>query len=318
MKYRINRIGVLFGCLVAGGAGLVSCLAAGCGGDDTIVNAPDGGDATAGGDARADTNPSPDAPSQDAAVDTSVAVDANMFDANGFVDTGAMADAPPLQGFPSAVDQAYCTRLQQCCLVPNGSWDPNCGPELDGVGGIIGIWDHNAALDGGHVTYDAAAAGTCLNYLLSLNCGVVPSAAVRIIRDLCFGAMQGTLGPDGGCVDALECQAGLYCRLAADGGAGNCTALQGQGQPCTDITLSTDCTYLGNGTPALYCAPNPDGGGATCQPALPLDAGCSVAAACQSWSCNYPICDDSFVFSDPGVPNGTCASFTIVDAGGGG
>ena len=241
---------------------------------------------------------------------------------NGFVDVGDVAiDVPALGQFPHAVDVAYCTRLQQCCLVPPSQWNQDsngngCVPFLDNNDGVAGLTAYNAALDSGLVLYDAAAARTCLSYVLSFTCGEVPASAVELIRSQCYGAMQGTLSAGTGpCVNALECKSGLYCQTAADGGPGNCVALEGQGQPCTDTNNSTDCTYLGNGLPALYCSDPGEGGTPTCQPALPLDGGCSVAQACQNLDCNYPVCTNSYTFSDPGQPNGTCAYFTLVEAG---
>jgi hypothetical protein len=327
MKLDVRRAYVLYA-VVASAAGAVVSTAAGCGDDNSVTSGEDSGsDSTAegGGDVQAtETGPDADAGTMDSA-DAPATED--VSDApSGFVDVGDVAiDVPPLGQFPHAVDLAYCTRLQQCCMVPSSQWDNTndqngCVPTLDTYGGVVGIADFNSALDSGLVLYDASAAKTCLDYVYSFTCGTVPASAITFIRDQCFGAMQGTLtAGNGPCVNSLQCTSGLYCQLTADGGPGNCTALKTQGQPCVDTTLSTDCTYLGNGTPALYCFDPMDGGAPTCQPALPLDAStCTGNAACQTWTCNYPTCVDTVVFSDPGTPMGICATFTIVDAGGGG
>jgi hypothetical protein len=117
--------------------------------------------------------------------------------------------------------------------------------------------------------------------------------------------MQGTLGSgQGPCVDSIQCQAGLYCSTATH----VCTPLEGLGQPCQDQVLSTDCTYLGEGTPALYCQATADGG--TCQPAQDAGSSCVYGQACLSGVCAFPACSNTDVFSDPGVPNGICATFT--------
>ncbi len=187
---------------------------------------------------------------------------------------------------------------------------------FDMYGGVVGVANHKTGVGSGLVVYDAAAAQTCLDSVLSFACGSGPSSAIDLVRNECFGAMQGTLtAGNGPCFDSLECVSGLYCQAGADGGPNTCAALKTQGQPCTDTTHSSDCTYLGNGTPALYCQPV-DGGTPTCQPDLPVDAGCTANAQCLTWACDDPICVSSYVFSDPGQPNGTCAYFTLPDAGG--
>lgn len=312
MKRRDHGLFVLYGCL-AGGAALMFGTTAGCG-DDSSGAAPSVVDATA------DTKPTAPDAMEDSHVDAGTAT---MSDGpSGFADVGDVAIAiPSLSQFPHAVDVAYCTRLQQCCMVPAADWNQTgtsgCVSTLDTMGGVLGLGGFASALESGHVEYDASAAKNCLDHVYSFSCGAVPASAIAFTRDVCFGAMHGTLGAGAGpCVSSLECASGLYCRVVSGGGPGTCVALQGQGQACADTTASTDCTYLGNGTPALFCFDPGDGGTPTCEPALPLDAGpCNQAAACQSWACNYPTCVGTIVFSDPGAPNGTCAAFSIDDAG---
>lgn len=319
-----SRLYVLLALAAGGGACMLSAMA-GCGDDNSVSGGDSGGDSTAdsSGDSMAaetgtETGTGGDASEAGADGNGSDVTDAG----SGFVDVGDVAiDVPSLSDFPHAVDNAYCTRLEQCCMLSGGQqWNQNgangCVPLLDMNGGVFGIADFNAALDSGLVGYDASAARTCLDTVLSYTCGVGPSSAIDLARDLCFGAMQGTLtSGNGPCVNSLECANGLYCRLSGDSGTGTCAPLQTQGQPCSDTVLSTDCSYLGNGTPALYCSDPGDGGTPTCQPALPLDAGCNSNAQCQTWDCNYPVCTNVFVFSDPGNPGGICATFTVVDAG---
>ncbi len=67
-----------------------------------------------------------------------------------------MIVAPPLTAFPHAVDEAYCRRLQQCCLVTEAQWRQEgtggCATVLDGVGGVFGLAAYNGTLDAGAVT----------------------------------------------------------------------------------------------------------------------------------------------------------------------
>jgi hypothetical protein len=287
-------------------------LAVGCGGGDTGV--------TSDGGAHDGTTPS-DAPADGQLEDATDAgpVETGVSDSNDFTDIGDVPiNVPALSEFPHAVDEAYCTRLQQCCLVQPNQWnqdgDGGCVPLFDQGGGAFGIGNFGG-LTGGKVAYNQAAAYTCLHEFLSINCGTVASASLVRVQNDCFAAMVGTLDVDAGpCMSSLECKTGAYCRIIGDAGSGTCAALRGMNQPCVDTTSSTDCTYLGNGIPPLYCAPA-DGGGATCLPALPGDAGCTQPPQCQSVTCNGGTCVDNYVFSDPGNPGGTCASFTIVDAG---
>jgi hypothetical protein len=331
MNRELNRVGILFGCFVAG-AGLISTVMAGCGSSNssedggTDATTDSSGDVMTAETSSEGSNDAGDAAETSLGADAPLSVDGDAAEvtdsASGFVDVGDVAiDAPSISQFPHAVDVAYCTRLQECCLVPPSQWNLNgasgCVPLVDQGGGLVGIGAFNPALDSGLVLYDASAAKTCLDFVLSFSCGDVPASAYNTIKTVCFGALQGTLAAGAGpCVNALECQGGLYCQVAADGGPGACAPLKTQGEPCTDTRFSTDCTYLGNGTPALFCFNPADGGTPTCQPAVPVDGGCTTEAQCQSLVCNYPVCSNVEIFSDPGQPNGTCEFFTLPDAGG--
>jgi hypothetical protein len=294
---------------------------AGCGGDDTTGTVPEAGQ--------------PDTTTQDVAAEgsssdvttteTSVGEDAGDggADAMGTEEGGdagdaadVAVDAPALVDFPHAVSVAYCAHLGECCNVPANQWN------LDGMNGCVPIIESQAhgfryiaiyqsALDSGAITYDPAAAANCLQEVSRLPCGVVQADMLLQVQNDCFAAMKGTLGADAGpCINSGECLPGQYC-LLGDASTGTCAPLQGQGQPCTDTVRSSDCTYLGNGDPALYCAQGD--AGATCQPAQPLDAGCKYNAQCESQTCKAPYCASSLVFANPGGAG--CAYFTISDAG---
>jgi hypothetical protein len=227
-----------------------------------------------------------------------------------FTDIGDVAiTVPPLSGFPNAVDVAYCERLRECCGAGLNNWDPNCAAQLDNLGGVFGQGAFNAAFDSGLVQFDASAAHSCLLLVRSLTCGTIPAAGLATVIQDCFGAMQGTLAIDAGpCINSLECSAG-FCKLAQDGGPGFCHALAALGQPCTDPAGSTDCTYLGNGVPPLFCGPN-DAGMNVCQNALPLSAPCNSGVQCASGSCYSTGCSSNQILSNAGI----CSQF-ITDAG---
>jgi hypothetical protein len=339
-------------------AGLVGAVSSGCNSDDTVAATPeaggqdqtngadtstfdgtqsdspsgedaDAGDATSAVDAveSGDAAQDSEAGNSDASIDAPPPLDSGpSSDGNDFADIGDVGiDVPALVDFPHTVNVAYCTRVQECCLVPSDQWNQNgpggCVTDFDSNGGAYRIGAYSAALDSGTITYDPSAASRCLQEWLSLNCGTISASSLIRVRNDCYAAMKGTIPNDAGpCINSLQCQVG-YCKIAADAGTGTCQALGGSGQPCSDKQQSTDCSYLGLGTPTLYCAAGD--GGATCQSTLPSGGSCTFSAQCQSGDCKYPSCVDSVVFSDPGVPGGRCAKFTldagtVADAGGGG
>jgi hypothetical protein len=283
------------------------------GGQDGTVDANENGDALAGEDSTVDATATGDGPKSGDAGGADGSSDASQA-------SDVKYDVPSLLDFPNGVNEAYCQRLAQCCLLQpnefNLSGDGGCVPTLDTYSGAYGVGAFKSALDSGLVVYSPAAAANCLQEVSALNCGVVTAATVAKIQTDCLSAMLGTIAIDAGpCGSTLECKAGAFCAIPPDSGTGVCAPLAGAGQPCIDTAASTDCSYLGNGSPALYCAPGD--GGARCASDLPLDAGCTANVQCQSGACKYPVCFDSIVYSDPGVPKGTCAYWTIQDAGGG-
>jgi hypothetical protein len=297
------------GCVVSAAA----VLDAGCGGSSTGGETGDaaGPDSTTI-DGSADV--APEAAQIDAGSD---AIDAPS-DTNDFTDIGdVQIDVPPLAQYPHAVTEAYCTRLSECCpLMAGQTWNQNgtggCGPVLQFYGGPFNVEGFNASLGSGNLGYDASAAYACLHEFLSFNCGTISATTLDKVRDDCFGAINGTLAIDAGpCATSLECQPGAYCHIvaSADGGAAAwCAPLLAIGQPCADNINSTDCTYLGNGTPQASCR-GPDGG-TTCQASAPAGGTCTFNPDCQSGVCFTPMCISTYDFSDPG----TCGTF-VVDAG---
>jgi len=274
--------------------------------DSTIVMAPDS---------------SEDAPiGQVDAADSGMDAITNPADApyNFGVDVASI-DAPTLQGFPPAAVQAYCARLGQCCLVSTASWNEAlCVRDFTSGGGFRELSSFSASLDSGNVLYDAGAAAQCIADFTGFPCGAVTSSAILTEQAACYGALAGTLGIDAGpCRTSLECATNEYCAVTADSGTGVCEALHALAAPCTKAT-SEECSYLGLGTPALFCNLPKDGGQGQCESTLPNDAGCTDNNQCQTQLCSYPSCGPTIVFSDPGVAGGTCAFFTIQDAGGGG
>jgi len=330
MKVGLSKIAVILGAVVGASVSATMC-AVGCGGDSGAPQQEEGGaDSTVdstfdvGSDTQALDAVHPDvgteAGSGRDAADAGAADDAT--DSSDFTNIGdVQIDVPPLAEFPHAVIEAYCSHLQDCCIMSqdiaspdqwNQDGDGGCAPFLAARSGAFGIGNHGAALDSGLVTYDATASYTCLREWLSFQCGTVSAAGLQKVKNDCYGAMAGTLGINAGpCIDSIQCKSGEYCRLG-DAGNGTCVPLSGLGQPCADTTNSFDCSYLGLGNPAQYCAALE--GGSICQNALPSDAGCTTNATCQAGVCIFPRCVDTTVFSSTPV----CRLFQVRDAGGGG
>lgn len=304
MKIRLERLLVTLGGLVAfAGAGAVAMV--GCSGDDTTATTQDGAvsDVTNGDVARPDA-PGPDAgPGQDADAQAEA------------------APPPPLAGFPTAVQTAFCQRLAECCLSPQTFDLAKCiATEANpAAGGFLNLSTWTPALDGGNVTYNPAAASACIAEVRNIACGLIMQATYGKYTTDCYAALSGTLDAGAqGCRYAIECAPGTYCDKSGGGDAGGkCAPVHDAGAPCTD-PMSTDCSYLGNGVPARFCDFS-GGAGGVCNPQLGLDAGCNYGSDCTSLICgDLGTCDTQFVFSDPGVPQGSCDYFTIRDAGDGG
>ena len=337
MRRSLRTVTLVVG-TVAGTTSGAALLALGCGGDDSVSGVQEDGSS----DSTVDVNP--DSPLPDSAPTTEGGVDAGnggdtgnrsdgdassasdsttITDSSDFADIGdVQIDVPSLAQFPLAVVSAFCGRLEQCCIMSQdiaspSQWNQNgdgggCVPYLAANSGVFGVADHGAALSSGHVVLDASTASACLREFLSFQCGTIAATSVRLAKGDCLGAMVGTLSVDAGpCADSLECASNEFCRNG-DSGTGTCVALGGLGQPCTDTANSLDCDYLGLGGSSLYCAPGD--GGATCQNALPADAGCTTNNACQSGACVSPRCVSALAFSS--TP--TCRFFALPDAGDGG
>jgi hypothetical protein len=277
----------------------------GCSSDDTTAGGPlDGGgtDATVDGavDARADSPA--DGGTADAPVDSP---------------PDAPLDAPAMADFIPAVVRTFCARISSCCLNPSTFDNAKCFAVLNNPnsGDLLGLPAFEPSTDGGAATYNPATAADCLSRAAALSCGLVPTAQVKALESVCYGAFTGTRAIGAaGCKSSIDCVTGAFCDLTVDGGA--CAALKGANQPCSDPN-SLDCSYLGIGNPANFCNFPADGGASTCQPKLGPDASCNANNDCIDNNCTG-VCDDNVVISDPGVPNGLCDLFTIKDAGGGG
>jgi hypothetical protein len=322
MKH-LKSLLVLVGAASSVTVGLAT-LVVGCGDDSVVPPGDSGPDSTS--DAQAEVGPDVGA---DVAAD--VAPDNTIGDASdGGTDSSDAADAPVdafdaavIGQFPFTVTQAFCQRLQTCCAPNDAGFDNNfCVSSTLGQGGVngdgLGNYQSQIPVNGGSITWNPAKAQACLQDIANIPCGTVTSANYLQIRNDCYGALVGTIAVNGsGCVNHLDCAPQGYCNIIGDAGTGTCAALVSAAGACT---FNEQCTYRGTGQPAMFCN---TGGSNTCVPQGDVDAACGTTneynQECTTELCVAPgVCGTQTIFSDPGVPNGICASLAAQDAGGGG
>ncbi len=249
----------LFVC-IASGAVMAGGLVSGCGGDDTVVSpGSDGGkDATTDGSNFVDGS-SQDSGGQDGGGDTGVIVDAGP--------------PPTVTDFVAHLEQAYCTRIAQCCVAADAGTISNAKclfaahPDgfLGASTGIIQLLDEAADGGGTHINnlvVDSQLAKNCYQATSLVPCSLGTTLANQVIAS-CFNAVQGKLAIGGACETSVECKQPAYCKYA-DGGAatGVCTALEAVGSLCNAVPgTSFDqgargqeaCSSRSSGVPAAYC-----------------------------------------------------------------
>jgi hypothetical protein len=322
---------VLAGLLGCGGA--LAFAAVGCGGDDNTNN--DAGDSAP--DRTSDhsvadhhTSDASDAGSDvDSAPPTDGSVDSPV---DSPVDSHVNVDAAALYDFPTAVNTAYCQRLEFCCLGADAgtaatAFVASCVQQESEYGGIVNV--NLANIRGGHIKLDPTAAAKCLSDIASISCGTYTSAEETAILDDCSAAMVGQIDlGKGGCTSAWDCAPTAYCAglagpldpiyaddggLVSDGGTGTCTSLHPVTTSCQDVNFYTDCSYLGNGSPGNFCNPNDAGTGGTCVADYPTGsagAGCLYNQQCATQICDFGVgCEETGTFSDPGPESVICASY---------
>lgn len=290
--------------VTVGTAALTSIGLVGCGGDDS----------TGGGEGDASADQTNDVTGID-----QISPDANTDAGDGAVDAApdgkrdSAVDSGPVltaAGYIPAISTALCQRINQCCLVDAGAWaEQAC--EQGYNGNPLAIGQEAPYLDAG-VAFDPAKAAACIAEIQSFPCGLISAMKSITLQQDCFAALKGTVAVGASCVANAQCLSGNFCNVV-DGGAGTCAPLAAIGSPCTS---AAQCSYLGIGSPANYC----DTASNTCLAQHAIDAGCTNYQQCVTNICKFPAqtCSDNYVFTDPGVTGGTCDTYTIKDAGGGG
>ncbi len=290
------RVGALVVCttLVASGG---SAFLAGCGGDDTIVDA--GSDAEAG--------------LKDSGPDTSdvntIDVGADVLPDTAPVDAGA-CDASEISQFAANMITTLCGRYSTCCFADAATFDEKaCEKLANGAGGWEGASRAltPSTLARCNLQFDPTAATSCLAGLKTFSCPAIAANEYSNTTQNCYGAVTGRLALNQtGCVDDVECVKGTFCAPAKDGGS-SCLAIPAQGATCDKIdgvvVNSNDvCANRGYVDRKLYCQRFvADGGVPSNQCLTPLANGSPCVA---NFDCASGLCDD----------NSKCGGFaTITD-----
>jgi hypothetical protein len=312
----LAKSGLLLGGVVVASLVAAAGLAAGCGGGSSS------GPPSEAGVPDSTTDTANDVPTvdvmADTGTDTGMEVDAADSGA-GDAPADVQYDVPEVSNFPRQVTEAFCRRLQACCMVPDTMWNQEgatgCVTSLEaqGVGGFWNLSGFNSALGTRNIQYDQASASACLTGVTGFTCGTVQSTYVDQTVTSCYAALRGILEAGTPCDNSLECAPGTYCNPF--NAAGTCTPLRTIGQPCADNVNSVDCSYRGTGSPTAFCFSADGGPGGVCANTLGADAGCMLDPQCQSNVCNNPSCSNVYVFSDMGTPNGICTFFVSPDGG---
>jgi len=312
MKRVIRLVPILAGVVAVGGGWGLSLP--GCGNSSSSSTSDAGPtDATVDGQGEdafqegatsdADTGTASDAPS-----DAGVASDADAGAASD-ADAGSEASLPitvTAETFPGQLAATLCTTIAACCGTSGDAatfnWQSCYNSKL--AAGYNGS-NTGVNIDGGHLTFNAAQAQTCLNTIASVDCASnqVTSAEEAPLYQSCFGAYTGTLAMGSPCAATIECAQGNFC-APVDGGVGDagatglCQPLAGVGGACGvfgDQALGqTVCSYRGAASNGLFCQNISGDAGIsqlspsnwTCQPQWPVNSECYTNQDCASFICH--------------------------------
>jgi hypothetical protein len=312
-----------------------------CGGDDATSSiGPDASEASATDSTTTeDGSSTPEASSGEASsevdadasgmtvTDAEAGAVSSSVDASDAGDGASCAVSVPTEGtFLTTLATTTCQTLKACCGT-GSSFDMASCVSLYGnplYGGFLGVGFAAQYIDGGHITYNPSASCECLGSAAAINCGLIPQTTLASIQQTCFAALPGTVpvasgdaGDAGRCASSYECAPGAYCTVdpsgQSDASLGSCMALVADGGACTN---DKECSYLGNGSPPLYCSTTTH----ACVPRVAAGTACQSNSECSSNTCivgadgGAPTCASGEIFSSAS----TCTYFTLPDAGDGG
>jgi hypothetical protein len=305
------------------------------------------GDATLGSDGDAGIGAESDSGTDVLTVAADTGSDADASPTPDASDAGPDGDAgvgPALNGetFPAMVATAYCSAIAECCGTSGDAstfkWETCYNTFLPG--GYGGSTVGAQYFDAGNITFNAAAAQTCLDTLAAADCTTnqVTSTDQVTLYHSCYGAYAGILEGGSPCMGSIECTPGNYC-LPVDGGVpdsgatGLCQPLAGDGGGCGFLGNSGNgqgvCSYRGSGSNGMWCQSISGDAGTTllpssewtCQPQWPNGSECFGNQSCESFICHLASGSSALQCGAVGnwANSSTCATYDIpADAGGGG
>jgi hypothetical protein len=165
----------------------------------------------------------------------------------------------------------------------------------------------------GKVTYDAAAARTCVDALRGQSCDALASVT-KGIEQACANVFRGTVAEGGGCLVDDECSGDSACDVSMCMGGGACCVGVCTVKPAL-VPLSGDCMEEACVATA-YCDVEDDGMGtvtATCKAQVKNGESCTDTNGCEDGlRCDTGGSDACYVLSkegqtcNPNLQNGGC------------
>jgi hypothetical protein len=154
----------------------------------------------------------------------------------------------------------------------------------------------------GTVTYDDAAARTCVNAIKAQSCDALPSVE-KATNDACRAIFTGMVPEGGACVVNEECAGESFCDTTEPMGGGACAL--GKCAPVKDlVSVGGDCS-MGSCVAGAYCDPGDGAGGSapTCTERNDNGEPCNQPDAClEGQRCNLGGDDKCFKLSAEGQP----------------
>lgn len=165
----------------------------------------------------------------------------------------------------------------------------------------------------GTVTYDGAAARTCVDAIRAQGCEAL-AAVAKTVTTACAGVFKGTVAEGGACLVENECVADATCDLSMCMGSGACCIGECV-KRAAPVAVGGDCS-TDPCVESAYCETVDDGMGnvtATCQARVKNGQPCDSANACEEGlRCDVGGDGNCYVLSKEGQPcnpnlqNGAC------------
>jgi hypothetical protein len=209
--------------------------------------------------------------------------------------------------FPARYASGWCALTERCCQESGGIPEGECESEIQAQVTLLG---EEAAAEG--ATWNAGAAGLCLDALASADCAYVDLILLRELLDVCADTWNGVVPPGGACQTYASCAEPDVTELEPGTSVGascvNSTCVQvirqPFGAPCSDDSLMLCDPFVAT-CDAGVCVALPDVVGqpctddcreglacndGTCTAKLTMGEACTVDSECVSDRCSAGQC----------------------------